>query len=130
MTSLSNNSKLKSLLFFRNSHPTRSIVKGYPTLLHNLTHKSGDNHTLVIAPIDTYSPAIPTAHSMTLARINCSFSANKKFQAITTASLKRHLLDGMKLVKKGDIFSVPVDVSTGRWIEPQGDEFQHSSWGR
>lgn len=82
------------------------------SLLRNLLEPSDSetkNCTLQLQPSPkSIEPCIPTAKSVTLARVLSASSTNKLLQPVVLSSLMNHLSGCRRLLKEGDIFAVPV----------------------
>ena len=84
-------------------------------------------------PFGARQPSIPTAKTITMARIATTEGTDKRYERSWLQSLKRHFggnmknqgrirTDSSRLVRRGDVISVPV------WIDkPLGEEDHHSS---
>jgi peroxin-6 len=66
--------------------------------------------SLQTSPFGSGQPAIPTARTVTLARVASPLSTDRTYQPLFLRSLKVYF-DGMKrLVKQGDVIAVGIDT--------------------
>lgn len=100
------------------------IVKGSPELLHNISNgspESPENPDPVIniysSPFGSRQPVIPTARTVTIARIASPLSSNRSYQHIFLAGLKLHFDITKRLIKQGDIIAVPVDTDISHYSQ-------------
>lgn len=58
------------------------------------------------------SPSIPTAKTVTVARVASRVSTNRIYQQILLQSLKDYFDRSKRLISQGDLLAVPVDVGS------------------
>jgi peroxin-6 len=91
-----------------------------PTLLFNIYGSvvpSGSSVTLRASPFGSRRPTIPTARSVTIARVASPLSTDRGYQSLFLNALKRYFgsNDGpSRLVKQGDIISTNIDTDSLR----------------
>jgi hypothetical protein len=101
-----------------------------PTLLFNINDGvPSHNSTLCLRPslFGSRPPTIPTARSVTIARVASPLSTDRNYQLLLLSALKRHF-DGVagarRLVKQGDVISIDVDTDDQRnftsWLTEDG----------
>jgi peroxin-6 len=101
----------------RNRQPETIYVS--PTTLANIA-----SPTLTLQLLAS-PPAIPTATSVSLARIASPHSLQKKFQPLFLSSLKSYFHDRRRCVQRGDILCVGIAEEKGRWIIPEDEAFEY-----
>ncbi|GAA6063493.1 hypothetical protein JCM10212_004452 [Sporobolomyces blumeae] len=104
-----------------------------PPLLHNvLGPDPSSTSVLSLDPAPSVSsvlpPPLPTAASVTLARIASPHSVNKTYQPLFLDGLKEHFQTRRRVVKKGDVIAVGIEESRVRFAIPsdggmEGEEF-------
>lgn len=89
---------------------------GSPILLHNLfPHKVALNSLQIsvhASPFGSGQPAIPTARSVTLARVVSPLSVDRTYQPLFLQSLKNYFDSTLRLVKQGDLIAVGIDTDS------------------
>ncbi|GAA5959373.1 hypothetical protein JCM21900_000707 [Sporobolomyces salmonicolor] len=105
-----------------------------PPLLHNLLctlSSSSLPSALTLHPAPQLSsilpPSLPTASSVTLARLASPHSVNKLYQPLFLEGLKEHFQSRRRVVRKGDVIAVGIEEGRARFIaggngEGRGDE--------
>lgn len=78
-------------------------------------------------PFGAREPTLPTARSMTLARVATAEGMDKRYERSWIVGLKRFFAGGRLMVRRGDVISVPVWV--GRPL-PEGEDVDDSYTGR
>lgn len=69
------------------------------------------------SPFGQRTPPIPTAQSITVARVASPVTTQRKYQQVLLRALRKYF-DGKRcLLKKGDLFAVAVDVSNATIFE-------------
>ena len=93
-------------------------ICGSPVLLFNIIGYPEQNddkkmHQLMLrpSPFGYRQPAIPTAKSVTIAKIASPFSINKKYQVASLNALKSYFAATKRLVKANDV--IPLSLYTG-----------------
>lgn len=66
------------------------------------------------SPFGSSNPAIPTARSITVARIASPISINRQYQQLCIDALKTYFDSGKKLMKQGDLVALPIDTDLSR----------------
>ncbi|KAF9466437.1 AAA-domain-containing protein [Collybia nuda] len=105
-----------------------------PILLHNICSSSEDIYsaqdTLILlhpSPFGSRQPVVPTARTVTVARIASPISANRKYQPNFLRSLKAYFDSTRRLVKQGDIIAVPLDTDVTQYIEETNSDENEDS---
>lgn len=60
------------------------------------------------SPFGSQAPAIPTARSVTIARVASPITVDRFYQPLFLRALKTHLHATKRLVKQGDLIAVPI----------------------
>ncbi|THV08077.1 AAA-domain-containing protein [Dendrothele bispora CBS 962.96] len=92
---------------------TTGVIRGSPTLLYNLNSEpwlSKTSLSLHPSPFGSREPVVPTARSVTIARIASPFSINRTYLSLFLQALKKYFRGKRTLVKKGDIITVGIDT--------------------
>jgi len=74
------------------------------------------------SPFGCSNPVIPTAKSITVARVASPTAINKRYQNTYLQHLKTFFDEEKRLVKEGDILFIPLDTDNARWSSGQTDE--------
>jgi len=97
-------------------------VAGSPLLMHNTLADEAEAFSqtpsaihIRPSPFGSSDPAIPTARSITLARIASPISINRQYQQLCIDALKTYFNSGKKLMKQGDLLALPIDTDLSRW---------------
>lgn len=97
------------------------MVAGSPLLLHNICSKSEETYSpknafisLHPSPFGSRKPVVPTARTVTVARVASPISTNRTYQPLFLHSLKVYFNSTKRLVKKGDIIAVSLDTDATR----------------
>ncbi|EIN07593.1 AAA-domain-containing protein [Punctularia strigosozonata HHB-11173 SS5] len=89
-----------------------TVVKASPLLLHNIstrkTPASSQQVFLRPSPFGNHMPPIPTARTVTIARVASPASVSKTLQPIFFRGLKEHFDGKKRLVKQGDLIAIPI----------------------
>ena len=95
-----------------------------PQLQYNIL--AGKNTTIRLrsSPFGSRRPAIPTAKSLTIARIASPFSMDRAYQTAIFRALERYFKETIRLVKQGDIVALKVELD-GFYV--QNDESKRES---
>ncbi|KAJ8515523.1 hypothetical protein ONZ45_g7081 [Pleurotus djamor] len=105
------------------SHSTGTI-SGPPVLLYNLSHNFNyiqEELYLLSSPFGSTEPNIPTAKSVTIARVATPISTDRTFQPLFLHALKRYFEGKKRVVKEGDIISLAIDTDLAwRNTDPEG----------
>lgn len=96
-------------------------MSGSPLLLHNTFADETDAFSAQLPPIHirsspfgSFTPAIPTARSINIARIASPISANRQYQHLFIESLKAYFDGTKRLVKPGDLLAISIDTDFSR----------------
>ncbi|KAJ8469011.1 hypothetical protein ONZ51_g9275 [Trametes cubensis] len=85
-----------------------------PQLLHNLQSQAGLNwnHDICIrpSPFGSRRPTIPTAKTVTIARVASAFSTDRTYQPLFLQALQSYFKDTTRLVKQGDVIAVGINT--------------------
>ncbi|GAA5930797.1 AAA family ATPase peroxin 6 [Sporobolomyces koalae] len=106
-----------------------------PSLLHNLLgpQSAPSTRSLSLEPASSgfsaLQPSLPTAASLTLARIASPHSVNKLYQPLFLEGLKDYFQNQRRMVQKGDIIAVAIEEGRVRFGAPaegkdEADEFE------
>ncbi|KAF9557670.1 AAA-domain-containing protein [Agrocybe pediades] len=105
-------------------------VAGSPLLIYNTFGDEAKSFSSTPSPIHinpspfgSATPAIPTAQSITIARVASPASTNRQYQPLFISSLKAFFETGRQLVKQGDILAVTIDTDSSRVVSEHEDEF-------
>ena len=66
------------------------------------------------SPFGSSNPTIPTARSITVARIASPISINRQYQYLCIDALKTYFDSGKKLMKQGDLLALPINTDLSR----------------
>ncbi|KAF9268256.1 AAA-domain-containing protein [Marasmius fiardii PR-910] len=92
---------------------TSDVVKGSPIILRNLDPENSygpSRISLRPSPFGSGDPTVPTAVSITIARIASPISINRSYQTLFLNALKLHFQGRKRLIKQGDIIAVAIDT--------------------
>lgn len=108
-----------------------STLYAPPVFIHNLS-MSDENMAKVLVQRCSFGqqlPPIPTAHSVTLARIASPVSTSKQYQTIIFQALRRYFSTGRHLLKKDDIVALPLVTTSAPLINglEEADKKQEST---
>jgi peroxin-6 len=78
------------------------------------------------SPFGSREPAIPTAKSVTLARIASPFSTHSAYEDIFLQGLKNHFQSQRRLMKEGDIIPIVINTQFALGNIQEGGELQDS----
>ena len=87
-----------------------------PTLLHNLCPRGRRQIVLRVSPYDTQDPRVPTAKSITLARVASPFSIHRRYESLFIDAFHEYFGSSKRLVKDGDI--IPLRINVDRSLDP------------
>lgn len=78
-------------------------------LLHNLTSSVEESTALKIqsTPFGKVPPPIPTANSISIARIASPISVHRKYQTLLIHSIRSYFDGRKRLIKQNDLLAVP-----------------------
>lgn len=74
------------------------------------------------SPFGTRSPSVPTARAVTIARVASPHASDRTYQPLFLRALKSHFKDKKRLLKKGDIFAVPIHLEQARLLGERAAE--------
>ncbi|KAH8829712.1 AAA-domain-containing protein [Flagelloscypha sp. PMI_526] len=115
-------------VFVNNDAPSACALAS-STLFHNIARDVTQKRllTLVSSPFGSTTPPIPTAKSITIARIASPISTQKRYQSNFLSALKNYF-DGFKrLVKSGDILALSVSLPFSHIDDELEYEMEESS---
>jgi len=92
-----------SPVLLHNMYPDSDTVFGPPTTIH-----------LLPSPFGSYQPPIPTARTLTVARVASPLSINRAYQDLFLSSLKGYFEVARRLIKRGDVIGIPIDTDLSR----------------
>jgi hypothetical protein len=99
----------------------RGVVACSPLLQHNfLPGCSKLSLSVHSSPFSSGPLPVPTARTLSIARVASPFSIDKTYQALFLRALKEHFEGTRRLVKKGDMIAVGIDTDATR--RPQDTE--------
>ncbi|KAG8217400.1 AAA-domain-containing protein [Butyriboletus roseoflavus] len=87
-----------------------------PTLLHNLCPRGRRQIVLRVSPHETWDAPVPTAKSITLARVASPFSIHRRYEPLFMDALHEYFGSSKRLVKGGDI--IPLRINVDRSLDP------------
>lgn len=98
-----------------------------PPFLHNLLGPSpspDSSISIEAAPSvsSILSPQLPTASSLTLARIASPHSVNKLYQPLFLEGLKDYFQNQRRVVKKGDVIAIGIEEGRVRFTATSGND--------
>ncbi|KDR81364.1 hypothetical protein GALMADRAFT_239217 [Galerina marginata CBS 339.88] len=101
------------------------FMMGSPMLIHNIfadeTYSSSLPEIYIRpSPFGSFNPAMPTARTVTIARVASPTSINRQYQQLFVNSLKEYFESGKRLMKQGDILVVMIDTDFSR-LNPEQD---------
>lgn len=73
--------------------------------------------SLQSCPFGARDPPIPTAKFVSVARIATPITTQKKYQPLCLRALRNYFNDRKRIVKKGDVLVVPLDVANASLLE-------------
>ncbi|KAF7311671.1 AAA domain-containing protein [Mycena kentingensis (nom. inval.)] len=103
-----------------------NIVLMDPILLHNTCRGASPSLILHPTPFGSGPPAIPTAKSVTIARVASPVSTNRIYQNAFLYALRTHFTSSKRLVKQGDLVAVGVNADNQDDDEPEQSPSQHA----
>lgn len=110
---------------------SRRTVTGSPVIIHNIasiSHGMPEGHILLRASsFGSRQPAIPTARSVTVARVASPISVDRAYQPLFLRSLKNYFGARKRLVKKGDLIAISLDTNSVYHVvetDPRSDDVE------
>jgi hypothetical protein len=96
-----------------------------PIIIFNLS-KDGPRQepqqvTLHATPFSSRRPTLPTARTVTIARVASPISTSRIFQSQFLESLQNHFQGRPRLLKQGDVIALPLDTDESRFIRQEED---------
>lgn len=88
-----------------------------PQLKYNIINKMSGSIRLRSSPFGSRKPAIPTAKTLTIARIASPFSMDRAYQSSFLRALESYLKSTVRLVKQGDLIALKLDSDDAR-VQP------------
>ena len=85
-----------------------------PLLLRNIFSSVSSNTAKVNlrpSPFGSRVPAVPTAKSVTVARVASPLSVHRRYEALCLSSLKDYFGGIRRMVKQGDLIAVAFDTN-------------------
>ena len=97
---------------FLHSQPVRHTVQASPLLVRNVTRSFGRLPLLALypSPYGSARPTAPVAQTVTVARLASPTSVDRSFQVAYMRNLHAYFQQRARLMKQGDLLSVPVDT--------------------
>ena len=106
-------------------------MTGSPILLRNLfPHKLALSSLQIFvhaSPFGSGAPVIPTARSVTLARVASPLSVDRTYQSLSLQSLKNHFGLTPRLVKQGDLIAIGLDTDSAGFSRDGGQDAGENS---
>ncbi|KAH9830946.1 AAA-domain-containing protein [Rhodofomes roseus] len=102
-------------------------VRLSPQLLHNITSGTAPtSHEVCLrpSPFGSQKPSIPTARSVTIARVASPISTDRAYQPLFLRALQDYFKDTTRLVKQGDIITVKINTDEVLWqtdVDPKDE---------
>ena len=97
-----------------------SCVVASPLLLHNISPSSSDLRlTVRSTPFGSRSPPLPTARSVTIARVSSPYGSDRLYQPLFLNALKTHFESQVRLVKLGDLIAVGLKLEEAKRISDE-----------
>lgn len=87
-----------------------------PVLLHNLCQRGCGQIVVRVSPYGARDPGVPTARSITLARVASPFSIHRRHEPLFIDALHEYFGSLKRLVKDGDI--IPLRINIDRSLDP------------
>jgi peroxin-6 len=106
------------------------FIAGSPVVLHNISSEispiSSSLVTIQAGPFGAHRPTLPTASSVTVARVASPFSTNRIYQSLFLEALKEYFGHATRLVKQGDIIVVGINTDDIRRVQNTVEESETS----
>jgi peroxin-6 len=85
-----------------------------PILLNNLAANQHTPQSLTVlqSPFGQKIPPVPTARSITLARIATPISIHRRYQPVVLHALRQHFQTSRRLLKKDDLIALPISTAS------------------
>lgn len=103
----------------------RPTVTASPLLLRNIFSSVSSDAAKVNlrpSPFGSRVPAVPTAKSVTVARIASPLSVHRDYEALCLGSLKDYFGGTRRMVKQGDLIAVTFDTNAVQESDLDGVE--------
>ena len=105
---------------FDHQASSSSCVAASPLLLHNMSSSTSDLRlTVRPTPFGSRPPPLPTARSVTIARVSSPYGSDRLYQPLFLNALKMHFESQVRLIKLGDLIAVGLKLEEAKRI---GDE--------
>lgn len=107
----------------------RGTVLGSPVLLHNISppYASANNRISIrTSAFGARTPAIPTARSVTVARVASPISTDRTYQPLFLRSLKT-FFKTKHLAKQGDLIAISLDTDDAGFSNDVSDDILDAS---
>ncbi|KAJ2917643.1 hypothetical protein MD484_g2754, partial [Candolleomyces efflorescens] len=104
-------------------------LKASPVLLHNIRGQdSSESPTqvynelkLLPSPFGSHRPFVPTARTVTVARVASPLSISRQYQHAFLSGLKAYFEGAARLVKQGDLIAIAIDIDSSRWVQEKAE---------
>ncbi|KAG6813100.1 hypothetical protein H0H92_013954 [Tricholoma furcatifolium] len=93
--------------------PAVGTVAASPILLRNLLPEDPTSQSMICiwsSPFGSRKPPVPTARTLTIARVASPLSVNRIYEPLLLETLKTYLDHTKRLVKQRDIIALPIDT--------------------
>ncbi|VDB88628.1 unnamed protein product [Peniophora sp. CBMAI 1063] len=111
--------------------PVVGTLRASPILLHNLLKHPSRPPKVYLQPLPSSlrTRTLPTAQSVTIARVASKVSVNKLYQPLVLDALKAHFSSGRRLVRQGDLIVVRVDLQRAHLLSalPDGEHLNSAA---
>lgn len=96
----------------------RRTLLASPILLQNI-FPDGLQSSLSVrpTPFASRAPSLPTARSITVARVSSPYANNKIYQPLFLRALKDHFEQKVRLLRLGDLIAVPIRAEDARLMD-------------
>ncbi|KZV61880.1 AAA-domain-containing protein [Peniophora sp. CONT] len=106
--------------------PDVGTLRASPVLLHNLTKSPSRSQKVYLQPLPEIlrTRTLPTAQSVTIARVASKISVNKLYQPLVLDALKAYFGAGKRLVRQGDLLVLKIDLQQAHLQStlPEGEQ--------
>ncbi|RXW18100.1 hypothetical protein EST38_g7753 [Candolleomyces aberdarensis] len=129
VTTSSSHCRLVRVVVDDTSVTKSGTLKASPVLLHNICGQDSsesptqaDNAVkLRPSPFGSHRPFIPTARTITVARVASPLSISRQYQHAFLSGLKSYFEGARRLVKQGDLIAVAIDSDSSRWTQEKAE---------
>lgn len=105
------------------SQSDRQSLLASPLFLYNLASEGSQNQLSIRpTPFGGRAPPLPTARSITVARVSSPYANNRTYQPLFLRALKDYFEMKIRMLKMGDLIAVPIRAEDARLIDGFADE--------